>query len=114
MHRLPELRMQKQILNYFLRNPLAADTLEGVARWRLLDEVVRSSVEETNIALQWLVGEGFLSKSASAGAGTTFRLNPARTTQARQFLHGAPTGEAPGETADSDHRPTANRRDLPA
>ena len=41
-----------EILSYFLRNPLAADTLEGVARWRLLDEVVYRKVEETRAALE--------------------------------------------------------------
>ena len=37
----------KEILSYFLRNPQAADNLEGVARWRLLEQTVHRSVEET-------------------------------------------------------------------
>jgi hypothetical protein len=33
-----EACVTKQIVSYFLRNPNAADTLEGIARWRLLEE----------------------------------------------------------------------------
>jgi hypothetical protein len=53
-------KQAKEVLSYFLRNPQAADTLEGVARWRLLDEPVHRSVEEINQALEWLVAQGFL------------------------------------------------------
>jgi hypothetical protein len=103
--------MQKQILNYFLRNPLAADTLEGVARWRLLDEFVRSTVEETREELRWLVGEGFLSASSATGTETTFRLNAARRGEARQFLGtAAEASHTADRFADDDSRPTANRR----
>ena len=102
--------MHRQILNYFLRNPLAADTLEGVARFRVLDEFVRSTVAETQDALRWLVAEGFLSASSATGTETTFRLNAARSGEARQFLGAAEASRAPSRFADEYHRPTANRR----
>jgi hypothetical protein len=66
-----------------------ADTLEGIARWRLLEERVRLSVRQTEAALKWLVEEGFIEELRPAGLrGPVFRLNPKRLKDARQFLAG--------------------------
>jgi len=73
----------KEILSYFMRNPRAADTLEGIARWRLLDEVVHRKVEETRRALSWLVKRGFVIESSSPGAAQIFRLNPEKIAEAK-------------------------------
>jgi hypothetical protein len=75
-----------EILNYFLRNPHAVDSLEGVARWRLMEDLVRRKLDETEAALRWLVEEGYLTTSVSPGSTAMFRLNPERVEQARQFL----------------------------
>jgi len=77
-----------EILSYFLRNPLAADTLEGVARWRLLDEVVYRKVEETRAALEWLVERGLLLETAVSGASPVFCLNIDRISEAEKLLAG--------------------------
>src|SRR6266542_2047859 len=82
----PDRAMASEILIYFLRNPQAADSLEGVARWRLMDEVIRRKLDETEAALEWLVAEGYLTTSTSPGGTTTFRLNPNPTKDIRQFL----------------------------
>lgn len=74
------------ILNYFLRNPQMADTLEGIARWRLMNETIHRSVEETNEALEWLTEQGFLARVPRAGAGMIFRLNPDKRDGAELFL----------------------------
>jgi hypothetical protein len=73
------------ILSYFARNPRAADSLEGIARWRLLDEVVRRKVNETYEALQWLVKEELLLETAASGA-PIYRLNPARSAETESTL----------------------------
>jgi len=78
--------MAREILRYFVRNPQAADSLEGVVRWRLMDEVIRRKLDETEAALEWLVAEGYLTTSISPGGTTTFRLNPKPTKDIRQFL----------------------------
>jgi hypothetical protein len=65
-----------EIWNHFLRNPQAADSLEGIARWRLLDEVVYRSVQETEAALGWLVERGYLIESSTPGIKPIYRLNP--------------------------------------
>lgn len=82
----PEIEISKEILSYFLRNPEAADDLEGVARWRLLDETIYRSVEETKNALEWLVKQGFLLKAARSSTATMYRLNRQASTRAKSFL----------------------------
>jgi len=86
----PEHERAKEVLNYFVRNPRAADSVEGVARWRLLDQTVLRTVDETHEALEWLVQEGFLCQATSAGAGTIFTLNAERQAQAVRFLEAVP------------------------
>ena len=93
----PEHERAKEILSYFVRNPRAADSVEGVARWRLLDQAIHRSVEETHQALAWLVAEGFLCEATPAGSGTIFTLNAARSEQARRFLESAPGAEGKPE-----------------
>ena len=79
----------KDILSYFLRNPHAADDLEGVARWRLLNQTVHREVEETSQALDWLVERGFLGRVSRAGSGTIFRLRAEQRAAAEAFLERA-------------------------
>ena len=76
----------KQILSYFLRNPKAVDSLEGVARWRILQEQIHRSVEETGTAMAWLVEQGFLEKIEASGSVRLFRLNPARQLDAARLV----------------------------
>jgi hypothetical protein len=76
----------KQILNYFVRNPGAADSLEGVARWRLLEERIHRNVQQTDAALKWLVGKGYLEEVKQAGSVPLFRLAPDRQAEALKFL----------------------------
>lgn len=79
----------KEVLNYFLRNAQAADSLEGIARWRLLDEVVRRKVEETRLALEWLAQREFLRKTMVAGGEPVFSLNQTKIREAESFLGAA-------------------------
>jgi hypothetical protein len=82
--------MAEEVLSYFVRHPLAADNLEGVARWRLLDEVIRRKLADTEAALAWLVERGYLTTSVAPGGVATFSLNHDRVDEARQFLSGLP------------------------
>jgi hypothetical protein len=76
----------KEILSYFLRNPEAVDSLTELARWRLMQEAVRRSVESTQEALQWLIAEGYVDEETRVGTEPLFRLNPARRKDAECFL----------------------------
>ena len=82
----------KQILRYFSRNPEATDTLEGVARWRLLDETIQSNLETVMRVMAWLVSEGVLVKESRPGSAPLFRLNSGET-QKIQTLLSDPQGE---------------------
>jgi hypothetical protein len=88
----------EDILRYFLRNPQAADNLEGIARWRLLTEAIHRSVEETSRVLEWLVSQGILLKFAPAGSDAVFCLNREKQREAESLLsellqHEAASGE---------------------
>src|SRR5262245_38815654 len=83
-----ECEIVKQILSYFLRNRNAADTLEGITRWRLLEEQIHRSLQETEIALVWLVEQRFLHEVKTVGTAPIFTLNPERQADALSFLQG--------------------------
>jgi hypothetical protein len=84
----PNLAVAKEILSYFLRNPKASDNLLGIARWRLMNESVRHSVEQTDEALKWLIAAGFIEEEHRLASGRLFHLNEARSTAAAEFLRG--------------------------
>jgi len=76
----------RHVLSYFVRNPQAVDSLEGVARWRLLDEVVHLRVSETRDALTWLVARGVLQQTEGPGRAPLFSLDPERKDEAARLL----------------------------
>ena len=91
----PEWQIVRQVLSYFVRNPKATDSLEGVAHWRLLEEQVYRTVQQTELALSWLVVQGFLQEIPSPGSAPIFRLNLERGKDAVQFL--AEQEQGPGD-----------------
>lgn len=85
----------KDILSYFLRNPGAADDLEGIARWRIAHELMRRRVEETHLALEALVKKDFLIQNEPPGGRRVFSLNPARSDEAKKYLESDSMESAP-------------------
>jgi hypothetical protein len=79
-----EPELAREILNYFLRHPQAADDLEGLARWRLMREKVRRTIEQTDEAIRWLVAKGFLEEIVTPG-GRVFRLKGRRSRESQEF-----------------------------
>lgn len=75
-----------EILRYFLRHPRAADTLEGIVRWRLLEETVQRKTEETARALAWLVDAGLLHREAMPGGEPAYSLARERKAEAERLL----------------------------
>src|SRR5256885_1442549 len=65
----------RDVMRYFLQHPTAADTAEGIARWRLLEQRARDAVAETDAALELLVARKIVKEIRVAGAPTLFRLN---------------------------------------
>ncbi len=76
----------KEILGYYLRHPHAADTLTELARWRLVEEAVRQSVETTEAALQWLIAEGYVREEIRMGTERIYQFIPERRNDAESLL----------------------------
>jgi hypothetical protein len=85
------LKSVRDVLAYFLQNPSAADSLEGIARWRVQQEIVPHIVEQVDQALMWLVKERLLLHEDHIGGAPTFRLDPARAGEARRLLRNIET-----------------------
>jgi len=81
-----ENELVKEILGYFLSHLQSADSLEGIARWRLLDAVVHRALAETSRALEWLVEQGYLRKVSAPGSEHVFSLNPEKREEATTFM----------------------------
>jgi hypothetical protein len=95
-HLSPEIA--KDILRYFVRNPRAADDLEGVARWRLLRGLIHDRVEETSRGLRWLVEQHLLLRIPTPGrSGDIFLLNVEELARAESFLAETQESEATEE-----------------
>ena len=75
-----------EVLSFFLRHPRTSDSVEGLARWRLPDEVVFRGVLETERIVEELVEMGFLEEVQSPGGPTLFRLRPERAEEAVAFV----------------------------
>ena len=54
-------QISKMICSYLRKNPVAEDTLEGIAEWWLEVEKIESSVNEVSDALESLVQKGIVS-----------------------------------------------------
>ena len=93
-------------MSYYLRNPEAKDTLEGVAQWRLREEEIHHAVADVQQALDWLVERGLLVSTISPGSPPIFGLNRQNQHAAEKFLA---QGEAIGaqEEVTSDDGGTA-------
>jgi len=76
----------REILEYFVKNPGAADSVEGIARWRLLEQTIHRTITETEGALQWLVEQGYLIEEEHSHSARVFRLNPEKQAVAQDLL----------------------------
>ena len=106
----PKPQIARQVLSYFIRNPQATDSLEGIARWRLLQERIHRTVQETNGAVTWLVSEGYLRQVSNAGAEPLYQLNVAQTENALAFLAADETVEVSKKAGTGHQRRTSQRK----
>lgn len=75
-----------EVLRYFIQHPYAADDLEGITRWRLVEPLIRQRIEETRRALAWLVEHDYLQRSNGGGPAPVFSLNPDKFDAANALL----------------------------
>jgi uncharacterized lipoprotein YddW (UPF0748 family) len=64
----------QQILAYLTRHPNAQDTVEGIAAWWLLEENIRSSITETQMALDQLVAANLVVEQTSPDGKCFYRV----------------------------------------
>jgi len=77
----------REILRHYVEHPGSVDSLEGIAEWLLLEEVVQRRVEETRQALQWLVAHGLLRRTTGAvSTPPLYRLNADKLSDAERLL----------------------------
>lgn len=88
-----------EILGFFLRSPDVVDSFTGIARWRLLENAVDRSVASTEVALSWLIQNGFLSEEKIAGSESVYRLNPARRREAEGLVQRGKDSQRDSTTA---------------
>lgn len=69
-------RVTEKILAYLSRNPEADDTLEGVAQWWLLDQMIVDQTTCIKEALAELAANGLLVENACLDGRIHYRLNP--------------------------------------
>ena len=79
-------RVAKEVLSYFVLHPQARDTMEGIARWRLLDELARRTVDETVAAVQLLVAQGLLIEISPSASPPIYALNEMKISEAKKFV----------------------------
>ena len=101
-HLTPRMRdvdydVARDILRYFVRNPRAADTVEGVARWRLLDEKIHSNLEQVTRAIGWLVSRKLLVSESSPPSTSIFHLNQQAEKKIQNFLEARDKKQGPEE-----------------
>jgi len=87
----------RDILRYFMRNPQGGDTLEGLVRWRLLDETIYRSLEEIKSVVDWLVTEEFLVREMTSPSKAFFCLNRKKQNEIERFLEQAERPEVKPE-----------------
>ena len=81
-----EFEQAREIFQYFVDHPQASDDLEGIARWRLLQQQVTSQVEQVRRALELLVGLELISQQDTPTSGKRYSLNWAKFAESKTFL----------------------------
>ncbi len=81
-----EVEQAREILQYFVEHPQASDDLEGIARWRLLQQHVTWQVEQVRRALELLVQLDLLCQQETAVAGRRYSLNRAKVAESETFF----------------------------
>jgi hypothetical protein len=62
------------------------DSLEGITRWRLLEQALQRKLAETQKALNWLVDHGYVMEEQRPSTPRMFRLNPEKAGEAESLL----------------------------
>ncbi len=97
--------LEQEILDYLVRHPRAQDTVDGIADWWLLEQRLRTVVDQVTRALEALEALGFVTSSTGADGRRVYRFNRRREAAARAWLE-----EGPGHR----HRPAPPKPKTPS
>ena len=75
-------------MGYFLRHSTAVDTLEGITRWRLMQQTVERTVTETLVCLRILVEQGLIEEIHTGSGSSLFRMPPEKRAEIAERFNG--------------------------
>jgi hypothetical protein len=78
--------IELEILEYFLKNPNAQDTFEGIAEWWLLETYIRKQSALVKQALSELVNQGLVIEIQDSNAQIHYRVNQEKIQEIQERL----------------------------
>ena len=70
-----------EIMNYLHQRPMAADTLDGITYWWLVQQAIEKNIHLVEQALELLIDEGKVAKNLSNHRSAIYFLNATNTSQ---------------------------------
>ena len=77
----------REVLSYFISNSNANDTVEGLVEWRLLEQRIRHSLAEAEVAVTELVARELILARRGSDGRIHYRVNPAKETEILKRLN---------------------------
>ncbi len=78
--------IERNVLEYLLKNPEARDTLEGIIEWWILEREIRLRTEQIKEAIQILVEKGFVLQHETADTRIHYTINTNRYQEVEDFI----------------------------
>lgn len=78
--------IEKNVLEYLLRNPDARDTLEGIIEWWILEREISLRTKQIREAIQILVEKGLVLKHETADSRLHYTINANRYKEVEDFI----------------------------
>lgn len=76
----------RDIMRYLVQHRDSADTLEGIARWRLAQQTIERTVDETAAALRMLTERGLVDEIHTGAGPTVYRLKHGQQSELADLL----------------------------
>lgn len=74
-----------EIMKYFLQNPDAADTLEGIASWWLVGQKIDYEIDKVSESINELIHKGYIIPTVRAKTNY-YRLNMEKRTEIEEIV----------------------------
>jgi hypothetical protein len=84
-----ESSVEYEILAYLTSHPEAKDTLEGIARWWILEQRLLLQIQKVQEAIKALVEKELLVEEKRMGSEPVYCFNRARSEEIHRLVHAA-------------------------